>query len=80
MRLHHFSSRQRVTMRVAVALVLLFAVGAWLTTLAVEGELESRIDEQLRDDAEIATLDEFLDIVSAGPAHSGCRRGPRPRR
>jgi signal transduction histidine kinase len=80
-KLHHLKSRQRVTIRVAVALVLLFAVAAWLAALAVERELQSRLDDDLRSDAsEIATvanvldsetLDELVDALAAGGVEVG---------
>lgn len=50
-RLHRFKSRQRVTIRLAVGLILLICLGAWMTAQAVQRELRGDIDERLRRNA-----------------------------
>jgi two-component system OmpR family sensor kinase len=61
--MHRFESRQRVTIRLAVALVALLCLGAWLTTQRVEGELRGDIDDRLREDA--AEITGLLEAVEA---------------
>jgi two-component system OmpR family sensor kinase len=51
LRLHRFKSRQRVTIRLAIGLVVLLCIGAWITIQAVQRELRGDIDEQLRKNA-----------------------------
>lgn len=63
MRMHRFESRQRVTMRLAGALVALLCIGAWLTTQRIEGELRDDIDDQLSADA--AEVTALLEAVEA---------------
>lgn len=50
-RLHRFKSRQRVTIRLAVGLIRLICLGAWMTAQAVQRELRGDIDERLRRNA-----------------------------
>lgn len=59
MKLHRFKVRHRLLIRLAIAEVLLIMAGGWLTMRAVEGELRSRVDEQLIEDAAelVAVLD-----------------------
>jgi two-component system, OmpR family, sensor kinase len=60
--MHRFESRQRVTIRLALALVVLLCAGAWLTMQRVESELRDDIDDQLRADAaEVTGVLETLD-------------------
>lgn len=61
MRLHRFKSRQRVTIRLALALVVVLTLGSWLTAEAVERELLGDIDERLR--AEAVEITEAADVI-----------------
>jgi signal transduction histidine kinase len=51
MKLHRFKSRQRVTIRLAIGLVLVMCIGSWLTREWVKRELRNDIDHRLRTQA-----------------------------
>jgi two-component system OmpR family sensor kinase len=50
-RLHRFKSRQRVAIRLALGVVVLMCLGAWITVQAVQRELRGDIDDKLRANA-----------------------------
>ncbi len=46
-KLHKFESRQRVIIRLGLAMILVLSLGAWISAQAVERELSGRIDDEL---------------------------------
>lgn len=61
MRLHRFESRQRLIIRLGIAMILVLCAGAWISSMAIERELTGRIDDNLH--AEIDTMTEVLDVI-----------------
>lgn len=62
------SSRHRVTLRIVVALAVIWAIGGMLTHSFVRSEMLDSIDEDLRDTASstAAVIDAVPDVVSVG--------------
>jgi two-component system OmpR family sensor kinase len=47
----HLTSRQRLTLRIVLGLVVVWCVGGWLLIMSIERQLMGRIDDELREQA-----------------------------